>query len=381
MMRGMSTILALLFAVACILQPATARAREPLAVGVYTGDGASPVCVLETIEALRIDGGIDPVRVGPLDIAAGALRDLDVLVFPGGSGSRQYNSIGSGLIDHVRDFVIGHGKGIVGICAGGYLVSDSPGYPCLRLVGTDTIDREHDKRGSAVVRVRLTEAGRRIFPETNGLDHIFLQYHDGPVFVPPAGAGGYGSGEELAVNTSDVHHTGDAPPGMTPGKAFLLAVEAGAGRVFACAGHPESTRGMRWMVPRMARWAARAELVSYGTNVVRPEIDRREIMHGDEQEAAAWWRFFAETPAERIAALRELTGLRHRNAVRWARGLLRDRDPSVRIAAARELLLAEYTAAIPDLEAGAPLERDEECRRVLEETARALRDMYGPRRQ
>ena len=376
-MRTGSTLFALLLAAACLLAPATAAAGEPLFVGVYTGDGASAVCVLETIEALRIDGGIEPVRVGPLDIAGGALGRLDVLVFPGGSGSRQYNSIGSGMTGRVRDFVLKDGKGIVGVCAGGYLVSDSPGYPCLRLVGADTIDREHDKRGSAVVRVRFTEAGRRIFPEMAGHEHGFIQYHDGPLFAPPGGAGSYGEGEELAVNTSDVHHTGNAPAGMTPGKAFLLAAEAGAGRVFACAGHPESTRGMRWMVPRMARWAARAELVSYGENVVRPGIDRREIMHSDEREADVWWRFFSGIPAERIAALRELTGLRHRNGVRWARGLLRDRDAAVRIAAARELLAAEYTAALADIEALSPLERNEECRRVFEETARLLRAMRG----
>ena len=377
-MKTSRRITRILLATAGFLALAGATGAEgTLFVGVYTGDGASPVCVTETIEALRIDEEIAVVEIGPLDVAGEALERLDVLVFPGGSGSRQYASLGSGTVDLVRAFVVERGGGIVGICAGGYLVSDSEGYPCLGLVGADTIDREHDKRGSAVVRVRFTGEGLRIFPEMAGRAYGFIQYHDGPVFVPPGGADEFSACAELAVNTSDVHHTGDAPAGITPDTAFLLAADAGAGRVFACAGHPESTRGMRWMVPRMVRWAARKELVSYGNAIVGPDIDPGEIMHSDEQETDCYWRLFAAEPAARIAALEELTGLRHRNGARWARGLLRDRDPGVRLAAARELLAAEYTAAIADIEAQLRRERNEECRTVFEETLRALRGMYG----
>ena len=376
MMEVKGSVGAVVWAFVVLAAAAGAVAGEdadlPVRAGVYDGNGASPACVIETFEALRIDGGIDPVLVGPGDIYGGKLDELDVLIFPGGSGSRQNNSLGSGTLAKVVEFVRERGKGIVGICAGGYLVSSSEGYPCLRLIGADTMDREHDKRGSALVRVSFTESGLEIFPEMSDYRYGYIQYHDGPVFVPP-GDGGYGDCLELAVNESDVHQSG--PPGVTPGKAFLLCAEEGAGRVFACAGHPESTAGMRWMVPRMVRWVARRELVSYPANVVRPGLGAAEIMHDDEEETALFWKLFDGDPAARIGALRKLREKRYRNGFRWAAGMIRDESPEVRAFAAEVLADAGYTAATGDLEAVISRESDDDCRERLENSLEVLKGM------
>ena len=63
-------------------------------VGVFNGEGASAVCVIETMEALKIDREISPVTVSGKDIMDGKLNDLDALIFPGGSGSKEFNSLG-----------------------------------------------------------------------------------------------------------------------------------------------------------------------------------------------------------------------------------------------------------------------------------------------
>ena len=341
----------------------TPSVEEAIRVGVYKGDGASPACVTETFESLRMDPHIIPSLIGPTEIYTGALDALEVIVFPGGSGSRQNLSLGSGSHDRIRSFVIEEGKGIVGICAGAYLLSDSKGYPCLRLIGAGTMDREHDKRGSAVCRVSFTPEGLEIFPEMKAHEYGYIQYHDGPVLVPPAD--GDIRYSKLAVNESDVHHTGDAPSGMTPGKAFLLCEEVGKGRVFACAGHPESTVGMRWMVPRMVRWVARRELVSYVDDVTRPGFGTMEIMHSDELETELFWMLFDDDPSERIDALRRLREMRHRNGFRWAVGLLRDTSPEVRGFAAGVLADSEYTAAIPDMKAAISEEKDAASRAAI----------------
>ena len=348
--------------------------ESPIRVGVYTGGGASPACVIETFEALRIDGVMAPSLIGPTDIYTGKLDDIDVIVFPGGSGSRQNNSMGSGSHGKVREFVLEKGKGVVGICAGAYLVSDSEGYPCLGLIGIDTIDREHDKRGSALVEVSFTERGLTIFPEMKDYKFGYIQYHDGPVFIPLPGVENAAC-EELAVNNSDVHQTG--PQGITPGKSFLLCEEAGAGRVFACAGHPESTTGMRWMVPRMVRWVARRELVRYPANVTRPGLGTVEIMHSDEFETELFWRLFDGDPDMRIATLKELREKRYRNGFRWAAGMIRDASPEVRAFAAEVLAAAEYTAAIDDLEAVIREEKDEACRERLQKAMGDLKRMVA----
>lgn len=345
-------------------------------VGVYNGDGASPACVIETFEALRMDRGIVPSLIGPTDIYTGELNEIDVIVFPGGSGSRQNNSLGSGSHGKIVRFVREKGKGVVGICAGAYLVSDSKDYPCLGLIGVDTIDREHDKRGSALVEVSFTERGLTIFPEMKEFTHGYIQYHDGPVFVPLTGVENVAC-EELAVNNSDVHHTGNAPPEMTPGKSFLLCEETGAGRVFACAGHPESTTGMRWIVPRMVRWVARRELVGYPADVTRPGLGTVEIMHSDELETELFWRLFDGDPDMRIATLKELREKRYRNGFRWAAGMIRDSSPEVRAFAAEVLAEAEYTAAIGDLEAVIRKEKDAECSTRLKAALSELKGMVS----
>ena len=84
-------------------------------VGVYNGDGVSAGCVIETFEALRIDAEIIPSLIGPNDIYTGGLDEIDVIIFPGGSGSRQKNSLGSGSHGRIRDFALVEGKGISSI--------------------------------------------------------------------------------------------------------------------------------------------------------------------------------------------------------------------------------------------------------------------------
>jgi hypothetical protein len=348
----------------------------PIRVGVFNGRGTSPECVLETYEALLIDGDIRPSYVGAIDIALGKLNDLDALVFPGGSGSKEYNNLGLALAGPISDFVRKEGKGVVGICAGAYLLSDTDGYPCLHLIDAEAVDREHDERGAALAEVAFTENGLSVFPEMKGYRYGYIEYHDGPLFVPskrqtlPA----Y---EELATIRSDIHLTGDAPAGMSPGKPMLLREEAGRGRVFACAGHPEGTAGMRWIVPRMVRWASRRELVSYESNVVKPSLNDREIMHGDSLETELFWKLFDPNPGARMGALEKLVERRYRNGTRWAVGMLRDTDPNVRSLAGQVLVENEYTAAIPDLDVAIRTEKNDWCRINLQAYRLHMKQLYS----
>jgi len=65
-----------------------------LRVGVFDGNGAGAVSVIETIEALKIDKGIEPYPISAADIINGELSQTDVLFFPGGSGSKQIEQFG-----------------------------------------------------------------------------------------------------------------------------------------------------------------------------------------------------------------------------------------------------------------------------------------------
>ena len=52
-------------------------------------------------------------------------------------------------MERIRNF-IRSGKGAVGICAGAYLFTDTPGYACMHINGGKAIDIEHDNRGHGI---------------------------------------------------------------------------------------------------------------------------------------------------------------------------------------------------------------------------------------
>ena len=60
------------------------------------------------------------------DIANGVLESIDVIIIPGGGGSRQYLNLGHENHDRIRSFVE-NGGGAVGICAGAYFFSKYTG--------------------------------------------------------------------------------------------------------------------------------------------------------------------------------------------------------------------------------------------------------------
>ena len=340
-----------------------------LQVGVYNGNGASAVCVIETLEALKIDDGIEGIAVSPSDIQNGVLNGMDVLIFPGGSGSKEYNSLGQASEKLVKEFAAEQGKGIVGICAGGYLFATTEDYPSLEIIKAHTY-RDHYNRGRGLIGFELTPAGEKIFPELKNQDTLYVQYYDGPiyeVFEPE-------SMDILGKITTDIAtHKGD-PIGLTPGKPAFLTSHYGKARVFVAIGHPESTPGMRWIVPRMARWAGNHELVSYN-NVVRPEINNKEILYFPDQkkfEKENFWKLFHEDDSEIIKAIDNLYSIRSRPSIRWTIGLLRHDSPEVRLAAANYLLTTEYTHAIPDVMSAMHNEQDAGTKEKLDKVLHKL---------
>jgi hypothetical protein len=91
-------------------------------VAIYDSEGASSKGIANLSRILGQSDGISVVRVGPSDLNAEVLKPFEVVLFPGGSGSKQGRAIGEDRREVVRDFVK-RGNGIVGICAGAFLCS------------------------------------------------------------------------------------------------------------------------------------------------------------------------------------------------------------------------------------------------------------------
>ncbi|MCD6331909.1 MAG: hypothetical protein J7L89_01410 [Bacteroidales bacterium] len=346
--------------------------QQLLRVGVFNGEGASPVCVLETIEALRIDSGITAREISGADIISGALNKLDVLIFPGGSGSHEYNNLGQTGAEKVRNFARKEGHGLVGICAGGYLFSTTPGYPSLQITTAPDI-RDHYDRGRGLIAFRLNEQGKKVFPELADRDSLFLQYYDGPMFET--------QNRQLTVLGSiitDIAPHPGYPRGVSPGKPMLMNGAFGQGKYFISVGHPEATAGMRWLVPRMARWAAGRPLISYTDQLVRPGINHKDILYYPETESFEkenFWNLFNNEDSVVIQAIDNLYRIRSRSSIRWSIGLLRHHSWPVRYKAAQYLYETEYTWAIPDIEAAYRTEQDKEHQAALLDIVKKLKAM------
>ena len=339
-------------------------------VGVFSGEGAGAVSVIETIEALKIDSGIDAYPISPYDIINGKLQETDAIIFPGGSGSKQLNSLGKTGKQKVINF-IKNGGGAIGICAGAYMMCQTEGYPSLRIGDVKHLDRAHYNRGRGLIEFKLSDEGLKIFPEFKNQPQ-FIQYYDGPIMAPLNQEKSF---KKVAEYVTDIHPNEGDPIGFTPGKLFMYHQNYGKGKIFAIGGHAESTPGIRFMIPRMARWVTGNKLVSYSNKWIHPDKNHKAILFDKaliKTEKELFWQLFETDPSVQIQAMDSLYALRSRPAVRWNKGLLRDSNPKVRAEAARLLIQAEYTDALNDLKANFKVETDPGAKKIMNEAIQFL---------
>lgn len=334
-------------------------------VGVFQGNGGAQTCIWETIASIQLDPDMTVRTITTGDIANGVLKDLDVIIIPGGEGATQYMNLGEENMERIRNF-IRSGKGAVGICAGAYLFTDTPGYACMHINGGKAIDIEHDNRGHGISAFSLTAEGKKLFPELAKRDKSYVMYYEGPVLVKSDNIPlPYMT---MAIMETDVHEEGNAPANMTNNRPFFIANEYGKGRVFSSISHPEATPGMMWMIPRMVRWTLRMPVVAYSKRVVNPDLYNREILmtKDDLRKERGYYRtFLYGSPNEKIAALDWLQACRSWDAKRWVQGLLFDNSPAVRERAARFIAETDYLPFLSDLEAACRVERDAQTKQSM----------------
>ena len=334
-------------------------------VGVFQGNGGAQTCIWETIASIQLDPDMAVRTITTGDIANGVLKDLDAIIIPGGEGTTQYMNLGEENMERIRNF-IRSGKGAVGICAGAYLFTDTPGYACMHINGGKAMDIEHDNRGHGISAFSLTAEGKKLFPELAKRDKSYVMYYEGPVLVKSDNIPlPYTT---MAIMETDVHEEGNAPANMTNNRPFFIANEYGKGRVFSRISQPEATPGMMWMIPRMVRWTLRMPVVAYSKRVVNPDLYNREILmtKDDLRKERGYYRtFLYGLPNEKIAALDWLQACRSWDAKRWVQGLLFDNSPAVRERAARFIAETDYLPFLSDLEAACRVERDEQTKQSM----------------
>lgn len=351
---------------------------RPITVGVFDGHGGAQTCIWETVAAIQLDPEMDVRTITTADIANNVLDSIDAIVIPGGSGKSQYLNLGMLNQRRIKDF-IARGKGAVGICAGAYLFSSTPGYTCMELNGQQAIDIEHDNRGHGLAKFTLNKEGKQLFPEIAGRDTSYVIYYEGPVFIKnPSDTI---QGTTLAIMESDVHEEGNAPANMTNNKPFFLANHYGRGRIFSTIAHPEATPGMMWMIPRMVRWTLDKPIIPYPEAVVQPSLFNRELLMTQadlKQEEECFQILLNGHSDQKIIALDWLEAHHSWDTKRWIQGLLYDASPDVRIRAAQYIANTQYLPFLMNIQAAYQSETDQTTKAELKIQLDKLNELLSP---
>lgn len=348
-----------------------------IVVGVFDKNGDSPFCITDAIESLKIDKDINARVISAAEIMLGETNDVDVFLFPGGSGRGETGSLGEQGQQKIIDLVKNQGKGVIGICAGAYILSETPNYPSLALSAGEAIDIEHDHRGNGLVKFSLTDEGKKIFPELTNREIYYSNYYEGPVLIPAENS--KYKYIELATMESDVHLIEGTPANMTNNRPFIIITNVEKGKTASIVGHPESTPGMRWMIPRLARIVSNKEIISYGNNVVRPDIHNKETLFNTElkQKQRNAYNGLIKSKEEKLKAMQEIVNMNAWSAKKWIPPMLRDNDFDVRLLAAELTVYLERTDAINDLKAAVVNEVNEKNKNLLQKQLNSLENILG----
>ncbi|MCK5823242.1 MAG: biofilm PGA synthesis protein PgaB [Bacteroidales bacterium] len=366
--------LAIIFS-AC--QKQKTNTENVIKVGVFDKNGDSPYCITDALESLKIDSDIEARTISASEIMSEKANDIDVFLFPGGSGRSETASLGELGQQKIIDLVKKQGKGIVGICAGAYILSETPGYPSLGLSGGEAIDIEHDHRGHGLVKFCITKEGEEFFPELKNFNVCYSQYYEGPVLIPAKNS--KYKYTKLATMLSDVHTVEGSPANMTNNRPFIIVTNVEKGKTASVVGHPENTPGMRWIIPRLVRIVAKKTIVSYRKNVVRPEIYKEEILFTSNQlqKQQESYNNLLKSKEEKLDAMQNLVDMCAWSAKKHIPPMLRDRDFDVRLLAAKLTVYLERTDAINDLKAAVDNEKNRKNKNLLHEQLKNLETFLG----
>ena len=246
MTRRLFLVAAFLFQITCTLSAGDAK---PIRVALFNDDGAFGLGIPRITEQLGKTDDIKVTKVTGREIAEGALKDFDVVIFSGGSGSKEAAAIGDAGREEVRRFVR-EGGGYVGICAGAYLACTGFSWG-VGVLNAKTVSNKW-KRGSGEVEVEFTPLAR----ETAGLAEgkQTIHYANGPI-ITADNREGIAPFEPVAMFRTELAEN-DSPEGAMVNSPAIVRGVFGKGRVISSSPHPEQTEGMERFAESAVRWVA-----------------------------------------------------------------------------------------------------------------------------
>lgn len=218
-------------------------------VAVFEDKGVSSTKQLHQV--LATDSTLRVKTLNAQQIQNGELADVEVIIFPGGSGSGQGKALEEQGREEVRKF-LSRGGGMIGICAGAYLASCDYDWS-LHVVDAKVIDRQHWNRGTGNVELDFSDQGRERFEQASPRSTVY--YHQGPLLAP-AQKSDVPDYVPLALFDTEIAKNG-APTGVMKGTAAIVQGEYGEGRTLCFSPHPEKTNGQENLVLKAIHWVGR----------------------------------------------------------------------------------------------------------------------------
>ncbi len=222
---------------------------KPIRVALFDDDGAFGLGVPRITEQLGKTAGITVTKVSGKEIAAGVLKDFDVVIFSGGSGSKESAAIGEAGREDVRRFVR-EGGGYIGICAGAYLACTGFSWG-VGVLNAKTVSSKW-KRGKGDVEIEFMPPSQAATGIAEGKRAI--RYANGPIITADKKEG-IAAFETLAFFRTELAEH-DSPKGAMVDTPAIVRGVFGKGRVICSSPHPEQTDGMQGFAEHAVRWVA-----------------------------------------------------------------------------------------------------------------------------
>ena len=216
---------------------------DDVRVGMYVSVGVGGPGPRRLEEILDREHDFVVRRLCGADVRSqGVLDQFDVVIFPGGSASKQASTLEHAGRAAVRSYVR-QGGGYVGFCAGAYLAANNYDWG-LGILDADVVDRAHWARGKGQVAIEWHDG------ETGN-----VRYANGPLYArseDPA----LPDFEVLATYRGEIRKSEKIPKGVMEDTPAVVAAAYGDGRVVCSSPHPEQTTGLEDAVRGLVRRAA-----------------------------------------------------------------------------------------------------------------------------
>lgn len=220
---------------------------RPLQVAIYQTPNSANSGMHMIRRRIELVAGVHVTELTPASFGSQDLSKFQLVVFGGGSGSKQAANIGEPGRAAVRKFVA-EGGGYLGICAGAYLACKGFDWG-IGLLDARTVSPKW-VRGRARLELELSEVGREVFGDVR--DRFFVSYNNGPV-IQPLGDDSLADYEVLAWFRTEANGK-ESPRGVMVNSPAVVRTTFGQGRVVTISPHPEGTAGLENFIPLAVAW-------------------------------------------------------------------------------------------------------------------------------